>query len=136
MIFHGDAGVYTISIHEEYLFPMPKAQSDLDIGLPPETGDSVYLERLEGALEHARRHFEPEMIVYVAGSDPYERDPLGSLRITREGLLERDRRVARFAVERKCPLVALPAGGYTPESPSLHAAGFAEIARIDSGTGG
>ena len=73
--------MYTVSIHEEGIFPIPKARSNLDIGLPSRTGDDVYLARVEEALAHVRRRFEPEIIVYVAGSDPYKGDPLGSLEL-------------------------------------------------------
>jgi acetoin utilization deacetylase AcuC-like enzyme len=118
-IFAEDRDTYTISVHEEDLFPIPKARSDLDIGLPSFTGDAGYLNAVEEALQYARRHFTPEMIVYVAGSDPYKGDPLGSLQLTKPGLLARDKRVAQFARELRCPLVVLPAGGYSSESPSI-----------------
>jgi acetoin utilization deacetylase AcuC-like enzyme len=72
----------------------------------------------------------------VAGSDPYVEDPLGSLRITPAGLVERDRRVARFAARHGCGLVVLPAGGYSGESPLLTAAGLAAIAEVERETAG
>ncbi len=130
-IFADDRDTYTISIHEEGIFPIPKARSDLDIGLPSFTGDADYLEAVEEALQHARCHFAPEMIVYVAGSDPYKDDPLGSLQLTKPGLLTRDQRVARFAREQRCPLVALPAGGYSHDSPSITAATFHALVEIE-----
>jgi acetoin utilization deacetylase AcuC-like enzyme len=130
-IFADDRDTYTVSVHEENLFPIPKARSDLDIGLPSFTGDPGYLNAVEEALQHARRHFAPEMIVYIAGSDPYEGDPLGSLQVTKPGLLARDKRVARFARELRCPLVGLPAGGYSGESPSITAATFRAVAEIE-----
>ena len=92
------------------------------------TGDADYLVAVDEALAHARQHFTPEMIVYVAGSDPYQDDPLGSLQITSAGLLARDQRVVDFARALRCPLVAVPAGGYTDESPSITAATFRTIA--------
>jgi acetoin utilization deacetylase AcuC-like enzyme len=131
-IFENADDVFTLSIHEEHLFPMPKMRGDLDIGLPAGTGDDEYLRHLDDALARVRARFEPKIIVYVAGSDPYEGDPLGSLQVSRQGLLERDRRVARFAVASRCPLVAVPAGGYSGESPSITAAGFQAIAEIES----
>jgi len=134
-IFADDRDTYTISVHEEGIFPIPKAGSDLDIGLPSFTGDADYLGAVEEALQHARRHFTPEMIVYVAGCDPYRDDPLGSLQLTKPGLLARDQRVARFARQQRCPLVALPAGGYSSDSPSITAATFRAIAEIE-GLGG
>lgn len=130
-IFRDDPDVYTVSVHEEWIFPIPKERSDCDIGLWSYTGDADYLAAVDEALAHAARHFEPDAVVYVAGSDPYHRDPLGSLQVSREGLLERDRRVAAFAARAGCGLVVLPAGGYTPESPSLTAAGYREIAALE-----
>ncbi len=129
--FADDRDTYTISVHEEGIFPFPKARSDLDIGLRPDTGDADYLGAVEQALQHAQSRFTPEMIVYVAGSDPYTDDPLGSLQVTKSGLLARDQRVARFAREQQCPHVALPAGGYSSDSPSITAATFRAIAEIE-----
>lgn len=129
--------VFTFSMHEQAAFPVPKAMSDLDVGLPQRTGDDGYLERLELALAEIDERFTPEVIVYVAGSDPFEHDPLGSLQLSPEGMTERDRRVARYAAERGCGLVVLPAGGYSDQSAALTAAGFAEIAAVaDEARGG
>jgi acetoin utilization deacetylase AcuC-like enzyme len=99
--------------------------------LPSFTGDADYLNAVEEPLEHARRHFTPQLIVYIAGSDPYTGDPLGSLQLTKTGLLARDKRVARFARGLRCPVVALPASGYSSESPSITAATFRAIAEIE-----
>ncbi len=128
--FEADDEVFTFSMHERGIFPLPRAQSDLDMDLPAGTGDATYLERLERALDEIRARFAPEVVVYVAGSDPFERDPLGSLRLTPEGLAMRDQRIARFAQELGCPLVVLPAGGYSEESATLTALGFAEISAV------
>lgn len=129
-LFADDADVFTLSVHEEDIFPVPKARSDLDCGLASFTGDDEYLAAITDALNAARARFTPELIVYVAGSDPYIDDPLGSLQISRAALLARDRCVATLASELRCPLVALPAGGYSPASPEITAAGFAAMAHI------
>lgn len=131
-LFEGDETVFTASLHEECLFPMPKMRSDLDVGLAAGTGDEEYLGSLAEMLAEVRRRLDPELIVYVAGSDPFAGDPLGSLQLSREGLLARDREVARFARELGRPLVVLPAGGYSDESPSIAAAGFLAIAKIEA----
>jgi acetoin utilization deacetylase AcuC-like enzyme len=134
-LFQDDPDVFTVSVHEEDIFPVPKMKSDLDIGLPALTGDADYLAAVDDALVHAEKHFDAEVVVYVAGSDPYVNDPLGNLEVSREGMLARDRRVASFAVRCGCPLVALPAGGYSLDSPSIGAAGFREIARLEPRAG-
>jgi len=130
-LFAGDDEVFTLSLHEQEVFPVPKMRSDLDVGLRSGTSDAEYLDRLERALALAAERFAPEIVVYVAGTDPFEGDSLGSLRLTASGLMERDRRVARFAVEQRASLVALPAGGYSNESPSLAAAGFRAITETE-----
>lgn len=135
-MFAGDDAVYTLSVHEEGIFPVPKAKSDLDIGLAGGTGDDDYLMAVDEALAHAQKEFDPEIVVYVAGTDPYFADPLGSLRISEPGLRARDRRVAEFARRTGAALVALPAGGYTPESRLLSAAGFAAMREVEARTAG
>jgi len=128
--FAKDEEVFTCSVHERAIFPTPKAASDLDVGLPAGVGDEDYLERLEDVLAELGERPVPELLLYVAGSDPFVDDPLGSLQLSAEGLAQRDRRVAEFAASLGCALVALPAGGYSPESAVLTADGFAEIAAV------
>lgn len=128
-IFAEDRDIYTLSVHEEYLFPVPKMTSNLDVGLPSSTGDRDYLEAVDDALAHARGHFDPDLVIYVAGSDPLAGDPIGTLQVSRDGLLARDRRVAALARELGCPLVALPAGGYSHDSAAATAAGFQAMAQ-------
>ncbi len=133
-LFENDPEVFTVSVHEEELFPYPKAHSDLDIGLPSYAGDDAYLAAVDEAIAGARARFEPHTIIYVAGSDPYAGDPLGTLNVTATGMLERDRRVALLARDLHCPLVVLPAGGYSADSPRITAAGFKAIAELNSTT--
>lgn len=131
LLFASDPEIYTVSLHAEDIFPFPKVHSSLDIELPTGTRDELYLEHVHRALAHVQQHFQPELIVYVAGTDPYEEDPLGSLALTEAGLLERDQTVAQFARNLGCPLVVLPAGGYASQSPAMAAAGFRAIAALE-----
>jgi acetoin utilization deacetylase AcuC-like enzyme len=48
----------------------------------------------------------------LAGADPHEGDRLGRLKVSTEGLAERDRRVLRAARERGIPVAVSMAGGY------------------------
>ncbi len=125
--FAGDDEVFTASMHEEAAFPFPKLASDLDVGLASNLGDADYLDELDRCLSAVAARFQPEILVYVAGSDPFEEDPLGSLNISRYGMAERDRRVARFARDQGAALVALTAGGYSDASPEITAAGYLEM---------
>ena len=111
-IFRHDPSVFTFSIHQEELYPWPKEQSDWDIGLPLYTGDEVYLAELRAALEEIYRRFTPDLVVYQAGADPYREDQLANLRLSKEGLMERDRIVLGMAWQRRIPVVITLGGGY------------------------
>jgi acetoin utilization deacetylase AcuC-like enzyme len=82
------------------------------VELPDGTGDAVYLEALERALDELERRFEPDLLIYLAGADPHEGDRLGRLKLTFDGLEARDRRVMDWAWQRRLPLAFAMAGGY------------------------
>ncbi len=111
-IFRSDPDTYTLSLHQSDLYPARKPRGDLDVGLPSGTGDRRYLRALEDALEEMSGAFDPELILYLAGADPYRRDQLGGVGLTREGLARRDRTVLGRAREAGIPVVILLAGGY------------------------
>jgi len=104
--------VFTISLHQENNYPMWKPPSSIDIDLPDETGDEDYLAWLDNALSSGLRQFEPELICYIAGADPYREDQLGGLSLTIEGLKRRDELVFRVAQARDIPVMVTYAGGY------------------------
>ena len=111
-IFRGDPSVFTLSLHGEKNFPFRKEPGDLDVDLPDGTGDSAYLEALEGALDTLAHRFDPGLVIYLAGADPHEGDRLGRLKLTWDGLEARDRRVLDWAWQRGVPLAFAMAGGY------------------------
>jgi acetoin utilization deacetylase AcuC-like enzyme len=104
--------VFTISLHQENNYPAWKPPSSIDVDLPDETGDDDYLAWLDNALSSGLRQFEPELICYVAGADPYNEDQLGGLSLTIEGLKRRDELVFRVARARDIPVMVTFAGGY------------------------
>jgi acetoin utilization deacetylase AcuC-like enzyme len=114
-IFHGDPDVFTFSIHQEDLYPI-KEVSDLDIGLEAGATDADYLGALGRVLPAILDRHEPQLVFYVAGADPYEEDQLGNLRLTLDGLAQRDRLVFGAAAQRDLPVVAVLAGGYARRS--------------------
>jgi acetoin utilization deacetylase AcuC-like enzyme len=111
-VFAGDSSVYTLSIHQFNNYPSEKPLSDMDIHLADGTGDGEYLERLENGLNAAFKVFHPELVLYVAGADPYGEDQLGGLCLTLQGLARRDRLVLEQAIARKVPVAVVLAGGY------------------------
>ena len=107
--------VFTISLHQENNYPAWKPPSSIDVGLPDGMGDDEYLAWLEKALTLGLQRFQPDLICYLAGSDPYKNDLLGGLALTIEGLKRRDEFVFRTARGRGIPVLALPAGGYASD---------------------
>jgi acetoin utilization deacetylase AcuC-like enzyme len=108
----GRPGIATYSIHAERNFPLRKARSTLDVGLPDGTGDAVYLDVLESSLAPLIDEQRPGLILYQAGVDPFGGDRLGRLALTEQGLIARDRLVARLAKERGIVLASTVGGGY------------------------
>lgn len=113
VIFENDDSVFTFSIHQQNIFP-PKQKSDLDIGLPDDAGDTVYLANLKRGLEAVIK-FKPELIVYLAGADPFKEDQLGTLEITKDGLKKRDCMVFQTVKDAGAKVMVVLAGGYSPD---------------------
>ncbi len=111
-IFANDESVFTLSIHQFNNYPQFKPPSDIDVHLEDGVGDEEYLHRLDQAVEKALSRFDPQLLMYVAGADPYEEDQLGGLALTIDGLMERDRLVFGIAKHRKIPVCVSLAGGY------------------------
>ncbi|WP_420139127.1 histone deacetylase [Sphingomonas sp.] len=107
-----DPDIFTLSLHAEKNFPVRKAQSSLDIGLPDGTGDEPYLTTLADVLPRTLDEFRPSIILYQAGVDPHAGDRLGRLALSDAGLEARDRYVARTAKQRAIPLASALGGGY------------------------
>jgi acetoin utilization deacetylase AcuC-like enzyme len=104
--------VFTISLHQENNYPMWKPPSSIDIDLPDRIGDDDYLAWLDNALSSGLRQFDPELICYIAGADPYREDQLGGLSLSIEGLKRRDELVFKVARARDIPVMVTYAGGY------------------------
>ncbi len=114
-IFRDDSTVFTLSLHGAKNFPFRKEASDLDVELPDGCTDAPYLAALDTALADVwQRHGSnpPGLAFYVAGADPHENDRLGRLKISSEGLAQRDQRVLTALRERRIPVALSMAGGY------------------------
>jgi acetoin utilization deacetylase AcuC-like enzyme len=114
-IFHGDASVFTLSLHGARNFPFRKEESDLDVTFEDGAGDDEYLATLAEVVPRALDAHRPDLVFYLAGADPYEGDRLGRLRLTIEGLAARDRRVFDACAARELPVAVAMSGGYAPD---------------------
>jgi acetoin utilization deacetylase AcuC-like enzyme len=111
-ILRGDESIFTFSIHGARNFPFAKEQSDLDIELPDGCTDDAYLLQLEHGLDTAFDLARPDLVIYLAGADPYRDDRLGRLALSFEGLAARDRMVFEKSRVHGTPVAIAMAGGY------------------------
>lgn len=122
VIFKNDPSVFTFSIHSKEGWPEEKQQSDLDVEVS-EAESHLYLEKLAEGLEEALDQFEPDFVLYVAGSDPYEKDVLPGTRfmnLSLDTLRKRDQIVIDYFAEEGVPLAMVFAGGYGPDVWEVH----------------
>ena len=111
-IFAEDPSVFTFSMHGANNYPFRKERSRLDLELPDGLDDRGYLDALAPELGAVLEAARPELVVYIAGADPYAGDRLGRLALSIEGLRRRDREVFEGCRRRGLPVAMVLGGGY------------------------
>lgn len=112
-IFKDEPYVFTFSVHCGKNFPLRKQQSDLDVSVEDGLEDKDYLSTVEAHLPWLLETFRPDLVLYDAGVDPHWEDELGRLRLTDQGLYQRDLYVMKTVVSRGVPVAAVIGGGYS-----------------------
>jgi len=110
---------FTCSVHCEKNFPVRKAQSDLDIDVQKGAGDEEYLGIVKRAFQTALDTAKPDFVLYDAGVDVYEHDPLGLLNISLDGIRARDEWVLSQCKQRGLPVATVIGGGYDKDEYAL-----------------
>ena len=110
-IFKDDDSVFTFSMHGAKNYPLFKEPSTLDVELPDKIGDQEYLQILSQNLPGIFA-FEPDIVFYLGGADPFENDKLGRMGLTMLGLKRRDEIVLEYANAHRIPTVTTLSGGY------------------------
>ena len=131
-IFAGDDRVFTFSVHAEKNYPVRKALSDRDVGLPDGLADDAYLGILDDELRTLFDRARPDLVFYNAGVDPHAEDRLGRLALTDNGLRARDSLVIGACRLRGIPVCGVIGGGYSRDIDALaarHAILFEEAAK-------
>ena len=112
-IFANDPQTFTFSMHQADLYPEEKESSSLDVELNAGTGDAEYYDRLRRSLKTVF-DFKPDIVIYQAGVDVWEKDKLGGLKLTERGILDRDTAVWETCILHRVPVVVTLGGGYGP----------------------
>lgn len=122
-IFYSRSDVLTISIHADPAFEYPyyagyaqeTGEGDglgfhRNFPLPAGTDDAAYIITLDQAIDLIRV-FDPQSLVISLGMDAYGSDPLGTFKLTREGIGEISHRIAALNL----PTAIIMEGGYNTD---------------------
>ena len=118
-ILSNEPRAYTCSIHCEKNFPVRKVNSDWDIGLDKHLNDNDYLAIVESTLLKIIQNERPDMIIYDAGVDIFQNDPLGLLNVSLAGIRQRDRTVLTVCKDNNIPIATVIGGGYDDDRLAL-----------------
>jgi acetoin utilization deacetylase AcuC-like enzyme len=110
---------FTCSVHCEKNFPARKARSNMDVEIAKGAGDDEYLTSVEEAFARAVDASQPDLVLYDAGVDIYEHDPLGLLNISLAGIRQRDRIILQMCKKLGLPVATVIGGGYDDDRHAL-----------------
>jgi acetoin utilization deacetylase AcuC-like enzyme len=113
-IFKDNRNVFTFSMHSKSNYPAKKSMSDLDIELEDNMEDEKYLELLKTCLNKFNKD-NFDYVFYIAGVDIHFNDRLGKLKITDDGIKERDELVTENFFSKRIPLCGVLGGGYNKD---------------------
>lgn len=147
-IYYEDPDVLFISLHQDPRTIYPGTGFVEQIGrgagegynvnvpLPPQTGDQTYLHVLKEIFVPLAQEFKPEIIIGNGGSDSHFADMLGNLGLTVNGFFNVSRTIVEVAEEvSQGRVVLMPGSGYNPavlpQCWYALAAGVAGLERID-----
>jgi acetoin utilization deacetylase AcuC-like enzyme len=133
-IFRNDPTVFTFSIHGAKNYPFRKQPSDLDVPLPDNTSDEDYLKAVDAGVRQSLQIGAPDLVIYLAGADPYTGDRLGRMDLSKDGLASRDELVLNLSRQRNLPVAVVMSGGYgeqIEDTVDIHFQTVQIAARID-----
>mmetsp|Transcript_2058 Transcript_2058/g.1859 ORF Transcript_2058/g.1859 Transcript_2058/m.1859 type:complete len:192 (+) Transcript_2058:540-1115(+) len=112
--FSADADVFIIDCFRPDIYPgddEAKKAIDVELHVTPEDNDQDYLNTLSCIPGIIKRE-KPEFILYNAGTDIMEGDPLSGLNINERGVIQRDELIVKAALKNKIPICMVLSGGY------------------------
>ena len=113
-IFKDNRNVFTFSMHSKTNYPAKKSISNLDVELEDNTEDKEYIKILKFYLDQLNEE-NFDYVFYIAGVDIHFNDRLGKLKISDEGIRERDEIVTKNFFSKGIPLCGVLGGGYNKD---------------------
>ena len=113
------SSIYTCSIHSNSNFPYEKKQGWMDVSLPSAIGDDEYLETLKKTLQSIHEQITPDIVLYDAGVDIFFDDKLGNLKVSLDGIKQRDHMVLDHYRKKNIPIATVIGGGYSKNHQEL-----------------
>eukprot|EP00850_Spirogloea_muscicola_P015649 SM000122S25756 [mRNA] locus=s122:176840:180181:+ [translate_table: standard] len=129
--FAGNDHVYILDVYNGDIYPQDVAAKKgirKEVILQSGTNDDAYLQLLSKNLAEAGEEFSPQLILYNAGTDLLEGDPLGRLSVTADGVIGRDEMVFQFARRMSCPIMMVTSGGYQKNNADVIAKSIISLA--------
>ena len=117
-IFKDNKNVFTFSMHSKSNYPAKKSVSNLDVELEDNTEDKEYIKVLKFYLNQLNEE-NFDYIFYISGVDIHFNDRLGKLKISDEGIKERDELVSENFFSKGIPLCGVLGGGYNKDFDKL-----------------
>jgi len=113
-IFKDNRNVFTFSMHSKSNYPAKKSISDCDVELPDDMEDKEYIKILKFYLKNLNQE-NFDFVFYIAGVDIHFNDRLGKLKISDEGIKQRDEIVTENFFSKGIPLCGVLGGGYNKD---------------------
>lgn len=126
-----DQETWTLSLHADAWHDSGKGEV-VHRTVAGDTPAADYLTLISAMLSQLDQHIQPRLIIYVAGSDPWEGDALCDMHLSAHTLFRRDVMVRRWAGQHQAALAILPGGGYGAESWRLTADFLLHLRDTDS----
>jgi len=108
-----DGTVKTFSAHKADGYPPDRVRSSMDADIPAGAGDAVYLAAVRKGVTDFLAMARPDFVFALCSADPYEKDPLGGLKVSADGLEERDSFLFGELAARKLPVCLVTGGAYS-----------------------
>ncbi|KAI5640256.1 histone deacetylase domain-containing protein [Phthorimaea operculella] len=117
--FLGVKEVYIMDVYNKYIYPHDRAAKRAirrKVELKSGTEDLQYMLEVRSNVKQALEEFSPDILVFNAGTDILDGDPLGRLNVSAVGVIQRDQFMFEICRQKGIPIVMLTSGGYLPKS--------------------